>query len=206
MNHKSLLQQTALLTATLTALWSSSPVAFASEKLVNSTMPQWAMTYTDFVLDNGIMPNMTRPSSSKPSSRGLIAESLYNLYGNGQVIAIKHGFSDLGNYDVPVSWAFSLGIMTGRDTGDFDPSGSITREQFALVLRQLAVVQGKSLYAEPGCYSHYPDADEVSDWTQEAVSWAVTQGLMSGWEGNLLPKGYLTEIQVAVMIYQYHHL
>lgn len=52
----------------------------------------------------------------------------------------------------------------------------------------------------------YSDVDNISSWAKDGITWAVANGLMSGSEGNLLPKGNITRAEVAVMLYQFDQL
>ena len=51
-----------------------------------------------------------------------------------------------------------------------------------------------------GNLNNFSDHAQVASYAQEAVSWAVGTGLMTGKSGNLLdPKGFATRAEVAAM-------
>ena len=72
-----------------------------------------------------------------------------------------------------VAWASGQGIVNGYGNGLFGPDDDITWEQVAVMLYRYAdnpAATDKEL--------HFTDAYKVSDWAQEAVSWAVDQGIL----------------------------
>ena len=49
--------------------------------------------------------------------------------------------------------------------------------------------------------SSFADADSVSSWAEEAVSWAAAKGIISGTEnGEILPQGTATRAAAAKMV------
>lgn len=71
----------------------------------------------------------------------------------------------------------------------------------ATVLYRYANVVGMDTDVE-GNTSHYSDSGEVSSWAQEAMTWAVGVGLISGKDNATLdPAGFATRTEVAT-IYQ----
>ena len=49
--------------------------------------------------------------------------------------------------------------------------------------------------------SGYEDADAVSDWAEEAVSWACAEGVLAGMtETTLVPQGIATRAQMAALL------
>lgn len=173
---------------------------------VNDTLPEWSWAYTDFVLDNGIMPDLTRPSSSQPSPRGLVVETLYNYCGEGAVVEGSHSFTDIDGYEIPLAWIYDLGIMGGRSETEFDTESPVTRQEFALILYQLALSMGKPVSGNPEVLAGYPDTGGIVDWAVTGVSWAVEAELMTGIGGYLYPETPITQAQIAVMLYKFHGL
>ena len=52
--------------------------------------------------------------------------------------------------------------------------------------------------------SAYPDSTRISAWAQNAMAWAVENGILSGRaNGNLDPQGKATRAEVAAMLRQY---
>jgi hypothetical protein len=49
----------------------------------------------------------------------------------------------------------------------------------------------------------FPDADQVSEYAQKAMSWAVANGVIKGDDGMLDPQGNATRAQVAAILQRY---
>lgn len=166
--------------------------------------PSWATTYINYVAPK-IMPDISATNFDDASSRGLIAQSLYNLAGNGQT-GISHSFTDAGAYSNAVAWCNANNIMNGSNTTTFDSNGAVTREQFSLILQQLAKQQGKYVSASSVVLDGFSDVNAISSWAKEGMAWAVSNGLMSGSDNKLNPTGGITRTEVAVMLYNFDKL
>ena len=58
--------------------------------------------------------------------------------------------------------------------------------------------------APAGAISGYTDAGQISGYAQEAMCWAVENGIISGFSGGLLgPQGLATRAQVAQILKNY---
>ena len=54
-----------------------------------------------------------------------------------------------------------------------------------------------------GDLSGYPDGGKVSDWALKEMQWAVSEGLIGGSDGYLLPQGSATRAQVATIFMRF---
>ena len=115
------------------------------------------------------------------------------------VLAKLKGQSVAGStpwYAAAQNWAVQNEVSDGTD-----PNGSITREQLAQMLYRLADPRKESSSA---VLSAYPDSTRISAWAQNAMAWAVENGILSGRaNGNLDPQGKATRAEVAAMLRQY---
>jgi hypothetical protein len=97
-------------------------------------------------------------------------------------------------YDAGMLWAMENGISDATN-----PNSSITREQLAVMLYRY--------YGAPATantVSGFSDASKVSSWAVNAMSWAVSQGLIQGVGSNTLdPTGPATRAQVAEVLMRY---
>ena len=87
-------------------------------------------------------------------------------------------FADAGEgrwYSEPVRWAWLSGAMGGYGDGIFGTGDALTRAQMAAVLYNLAGKPG----AGAGLTS-FSYAGEASPWARNALSWAVSEGVLSG--------------------------
>ena len=91
------------------------------------------------------------------------------------------------------AWAMAKVISDGTN-----PDGAVTREQLAAMLWRFA--------GEPstnGSLDRFSDAAQVSAYARTAMTWAVEQGIVTGSNGGLNPKGTATRAQVAAMLMRY---
>ena len=51
--------------------------------------------------------------------------------------------------------------------------------------------------------SGYPDAGQIQSWAQEAMTWAVAEGIVEGMDGNLNPAGHATRAQIATILMRF---
>lgn len=172
----------------------------------STSYPAWATLFIDFV-SPVIMPDMSTSNYNEDSIRGLIAQSLYNMSGNVENVTPTHNFTDVGEFGTAIGWCYENAIMSGASLSEFGTESKVTREQFALVLKQAATVLGKSTVTGfEGDLGDFSDGNSVSSWAMDGMSWAVANGLMYGSDGELVPKGNITRTEVAVMLYGFHQL
>lgn len=109
------------------------------------------------------------------------------------------GLSDVEDgayYTAAANWCYQNGVFKGySDSNKLGVGDRITREQFATVICRALGGSGSG-----GISGSFPDKGSVSPWAQDAMSWAVSSGIISGADGMLLPQGNATRAQVAAMI------
>ena len=106
-------------------------------------------------------------------------------------------------YSAAVSWAAGEGIVTGSGSGNFNPTGKLTREQLAVVLYRYAQYEGRDV-SRRADLSAYKDGAKVSSWAKDAMSWAVAEGLITGSnQKNLTPGGSTNRAQLATILMRY---
>ena len=118
-------------------------------------------------------------------------------------------FNDVENgqwYSDAIAWANMNGIVEGYD-GKFDPTGEITREQFATILWRYAKYKGYNVsVGENTNILSYNDAFEVSEYAIPAMQWACGAGLMQGDGVNLTPVANATRCQSAALLMRFCEL
>lgn len=143
-------------------------------------------------------------------SRGQMATVLYRMAGEPEVDPdALDNYTDCVDdafYAKAVAWAAEQGIMTGYDDGSgrFDPDGGLTREQAATVLMRAAALRGEDISARADL-SDYPDAEGVSSFATDAMSWAVATGVISGVNPEpgvylLAPQGICTRAELCELL------
>ena len=97
-------------------------------------------------------------------------------------------------YAGPQQWAMENGISDGTM-----PNSSMTREQLAAMLYRYV-----GSPAVEGTVGDYSDADSISSWAKDAMTWAVQEGLIAGMDdGTLNPQGTATRTQVAAILQRF---
>lgn len=101
-------------------------------------------------------------------------------------------------YEKGVAWAVAQGLSDGTN-----PNGRITREQLATIIYRYAQLKGVDVSTNGSLYG-YTDAYRVSDWARDAMTWAVSVGLITGTSDTTLdPSGSATRAQVATIIMRF---
>ncbi|MFI3249902.1 MAG: WG repeat-containing protein [Eubacteriales bacterium] len=98
--------------------------------------------------------------------------------------------------------AKALGIVSGKEAGKFDPYASITRQEAAIMLKNMVTVAGKS--TTPSAQVSVEDVASIATWALDAVSFVSEAGIMSTSGGdNFAPtssytrqQSYLTVLKV----------
>ncbi|SFE77458.1 Arabinogalactan endo-1,4-beta-galactosidase [Paenibacillus algorifonticola] len=106
-------------------------------------------------------------------------------------------------YEQSVLAAEQNGIIQGRADGSFGIHASITREEMAVMLHRAAKQSGFAAgAAQPtGAAATFTDAEQISDYAQEAVAAIKQLGLISGMgNGAFAPQATATRAQSAVVI------
>lgn len=138
------------------------------------------------------------------ATRGMVVSILHRLAGSPTMNT--EVFEDVAVddwYGQAVAWAASEGIASGTSAETFSPNAAVTREQLAALLCNFAAQQGVDTTARSDL-SSFDDVETVSDWAQDAVSWAHAEGLFAGTSATTLsPQGEATRAQLAAMLVRF---
>jgi hypothetical protein len=141
-------------------------------------------------------------------SRAMLATVLYRME-NQPNVEFGNVFTDVQSgvwYSDPIIWANQSKIVNGKGKGIFAPNDSITREQIAVMLYRYAKGKGFNLDAESSSLI-FKDADKISDFAKESITWAVAKGIMKGNSDlTLNPSGLATRAEVATMLQRFDEL
>lgn len=96
-------------------------------------------------------------------------------------------------YEKSMSWVMNKGISDG--TGALE---NMTREQMVTMLWRY-----KNSPSPSGSLSRFADGGTVSSWAADAVCWAVTNGLLTGFNGSLNPKAAVTRAETATILMRF---
>ena len=155
---------------------------------VDVSVADWFVDAVKYVVRHSIMEGISDNEFAPLStmSRAMVWTILARI--DGETV------TGAGWIDEALSWAMADGISDGTD-----PNGLVTREQFATMLYRYA--------GEPevsGNLSAYTDASSISDWAQDAMTWAVSNGIITGVTATTLePQGTATRAQAAAMLMRF---
>ena len=149
----------------------------------------WAHDSIEFVVEQGLFNGVTDTdfAPNANATRSMILTVLYRNAGE------PNGTSSVW-YEEAVKWAKELGISDGANL-----DGNITREQLATMLYRLEKSPNTN-----GDLNKYSDSDNVSTYAVDALTWATSEGIVSGNpDGTLNPQGNATRAEVATMLTRY---
>jgi hypothetical protein len=104
-------------------------------------------------------------------------------------------FSDTSSSDV--AWLSSLGIVNGVGGDRFNPAGSITRQEAAVMLKRAAVTLG---FADTDGSVQFKDSDQIASWAKDDVRFIVGHNIMNGTGDGFSPKDTYTRQQSFVTV------
>lgn len=174
----------------------------------------WFKEAADYCSCTGLIAGTDDGSAFSPfmvCSRAMVVSVLYRLSGSPDVWQ-SNPFSDVKDnfwYTDAIVWAAGKGIVSGIGDGKFAPNDDITREQLASIMERYAKFCG---LRDPDCHmmlAGFPDADKVSSWAGNGMSWAVCAGMISGkpnaadGRNYLDPKGTATRAEFASILLRY---
>lgn len=165
----------------------------------------WFYSAVEFVYNRGYFSGVAedRFAPNTPMNRAMLATVLHRFSG-----ATEQGeaaqFSDIPAdtwYTDGVNWASTYGVVNGMGDGTYRPTTPVTREQMVTMLYRYLTDYKKVSVSLSGAESSFPDWDQVSGWAEDALRWAVENGIMRGRNtGYLDPKGNATRAEVSAVL------
>lgn len=171
----------------------------------SDTSNHWAAEHIDFVMarrlftvygGNSFAPNDTM-------TRYMFVQSLANADGVDLSAYTTSRFKDVTSDMPAVEWAADAGIITGVGDGRFDPGGTVTREQMAVIL--VKYMRLKGVMPEANTVSDaFADESTISSWAIDSVNAIRSLGIITGKPGNLFdPKTMTTRAEAATVIVKF---
>ena len=187
---------------TVTVTFAEAPLPFP-----DVTEGDWFYDAVRYAYETGLMDgvgdSLFAPNSE--TTRAQLVTILYRLAGEPEPGG-DSGFADVAAgtwYTDAVAWAAENGIVNGVSDTEFVPGDDITREQLAAILYRYAACQGYDV-SQRADLSGFGDAESISGYAQEALSWAHAQGLVLGFEdGSLRPQGTASRAQIAAVLMRF---
>lgn len=150
----------------------------------------WYYDAVSYVVDSGLF-NGTADDEFSPNgsmTRAMVMTVLHRLsadtdYSEGETW-----------YEAGMNWSLANGISDGTN-----PSANVSRQELVTMLYRYA-----NASVSETDLSSFSDADSVASWASEAMSWAVSIGIITGKsDGILAPTAYATRSEVATIIMRF---
>ena len=174
-----------------------------SDIFIDIARDAWYKDAVQYAYDNGLMTGVsaTEFDPEATTTRAMIVSILARL--ENVTTAEAAGFADVDDewYATAVNWAANVGVVNGYEDNTFRPNTAITREQLAAILMNYAAYKGEDVSARADLATY---TDQPSTWAEEAMSWAVAEGLITGVTADTLqPQGAATRAQVAAILQRF---
>ena len=99
-------------------------------------------------------------------------------------------------YAEDVGIAYNVGYIAGTSATTFSPNDNVTREQAALILARILMLQ-----PQVGENTMFTDSRTMENWSRGYIASVAQQGLISGYpDGRFGPKDNLTRGQAAIIL------
>ena len=148
---------------------------------------KWYAPYVDYVYENGLMNGLTETNFDRtnPVTRQQVWRILARILNN----------EDPGSMAAAKEWAVAQGITDGTN-----PGTAATRQEFVTMLW---IAYGKPA-ADTAVLAQFTDAAAITDDAASAMAWAVSEGIVGGYEdGTLRPAATATRGAFAAILYRY---
>ncbi len=155
------------------------------------------------------VPAFADEANDETLTRGEFIAGLFALSGAAETEADQADFDDVpadGALAPAIRWAVENGVVNGYGDGRFGPGDPVTREQMATMFYRNAQAMGKGFQGMWYFLLDYPDADQISDWADEAMHWCVMNGIIIGTDKGLEPKATATDDQLAIVLERWQNV
>ena len=150
---------------------------------------------------NGVSATEFCPGET--ASRGQVVTMLWRLIGKPAPTETA-SFGDLTEdyYRDAVNWAAAQDVVNGYSETEFCPDAQICRQDLVTILYRLEGAPEVS-----GDLTAYGDWDVVRSYAEKAMIWAVSKGILTGYEDNTLrPDNSASRAEVCAILMRYMDL
>lgn len=170
----------------------------------------WSHTSIREAAANNLMPYKFTHKYGSNITREEFCELIANL------ICILNNYANLGDYMEEKGMPYStdsfpdcagrseaifmlnaMGIVSGKDNGNFDPDGALTRLEAATLLCRTAE---QFMYISTGDDLYFSDSEYIEPWAKYYVIWVNEQSIMNGTDNYFLPNDNYTVLQAIITI------
>ena len=160
----------------------------------NDINGHWGHSAICYVIENRLLSGTSSNTFSPDDNmtRAMMWSILYRMDGGNDVGEIW--------YEPARSWVIESKISEGNNPSDY-----ISREQLVTILYRYSKYPAVSTAMEiHNTLKNFDDTDEISEWAEEAVSWAVANNIITGKTPNTLaPQDKATRAETAAILMHY---
>lgn len=128
----------------------------------------------------------------------IIAEA-FEIGNNGAGVAFTDVSENRWSYPY-ICAAYHVGAISGISETEFNPAGSMTRQDMAVIMHRVAKLAGVPLADNAPAFS---DNNEIADYAKDAVGALSGAGILNGMGNNeYRPLGIVTRAQAAKVVYE----
>lgn len=117
-------------------------------------------------------------------------------------------FADVRSTDWYASYvgaAYTYGIVNGRTTTAFDPNGTITRQEAAVMVARAAKLCGMDIAMDSAAIrdvlAQFGDYVTTDEWAREGLAFCYSAGILDQNELNIQPKVAIKRCEIAQMVF-----
>lgn len=188
---------------TLTAKWNVLNYSDLSES-------HWSVPHVEACYEYGMLTGSGSFGADETASRADVVTMLGRGHekqsGSTIADATSSVFTDVdssASYFKYVVWAYDTGITTGKSATEFAPNEPVTREQLVLFLYRMAGLSDSG-DRDTSNLDKFSDAGDVDKVYRNAMSWAVSEGIIEGdTKGLLEPNDSATYAELVTVIHRY---
>jgi len=154
------------------------------------TASPWAVNNINQAISLGLVPQNLQNNYTANTTRAEFAALAVALFerGTGWEITQRANFNDTN--DINVQKMGGLGVVTGVGGGNFNPNGTVTRQEAAVMLARLAHAMAIIL---PEANPTFADNAQIASWATGHVGQIQAAGIMGGVGNNQFnPTGNFT--------------
>lgn len=104
-----------------------------------------------------------------------------------------------------VGTAYAYGIIKGVTENEFNPNGTITREEAAVMVTRAALLCGMDTKMDTSfvrdVLAQFPDYIKVSEWSKSSLAFCYNEKILDDSVMEIKPKEVVTRAEIASMLY-----
>lgn len=159
--------------------------------------------------ERGIINGKTEDSFEPQSTMTRAEFAAIIVRGLGLTQKSNAVFTDVTHQDWFYSYvntAYSYGIIKGVSETQFNPNGTITREEAAVMVTRAAKLCGMNTQSEPSAtrdvLAQFLDYIKAADWSQSSLAFCYREGILDDSVMEIHPKESVKRAEIASMLYQ----